>query len=378
MHVPLDRGGALAYAVLAMSPSAEALIHLDGAATRGNMVPAEVLARTVDGFQKAIWLIAAAAQERELRTRFKPSAEFRRRFTLKVKLTEKGGYAVPTDLTDDSVPLLAGVLSQAAIETMDVLVGVWGSVATADAAQLEALVPNTMYRQKILLEIKHLLPRREDGWTVGFGRSRDTEIVLDYKSRTAVEHWIEQGDADGESASVIGRLLRIDFIKRVAVILYRPTQRTINCHYLPEAEDDILAGRKGLFQATGKFVLDSAGNPKEMLDVRRLEPVNLSTAMLERLEASGQVFAFDPPLEITPELDPATEQWFTASVPVLNIEASGKTRDDLFEDIADQVRFVWKKYAMARDEDLADDAVLLKRRVLQRVRREGDNGSKEA
>jgi hypothetical protein len=349
---------------------ARALIHLTGAVTQGTMVPAEVLARTVDGFQKAIWLVAAAAQERELKSRFKPSSEFRRQFTLKVRITEKGGYAIPTELSDESMPLLGGVPHKIGVDVIDTLLGVWDSVGRNDHGQLESLLPNEEYRQKLLSELKNILPRREDGWKIGFGRTRSDEVVLDYKSRNSVEQWIESsGDDRAEAAVVIGRLLRIDFVKRAANILYRPTSRVIGCYYLPEAEDDILAGRKGLFQASGKFVLDSAGNPRAVLDVRRFEPVNLTPAAFDKLEADGQVFLFDPPMMVVPELDPDTEQWFVASIPELNIEASGKTRDALFEDIADQVRFVWKTYAMANDDALAEDALALKRRVLERVRK---------
>lgn len=127
--------------------------------------------------------------------------------------------------------------------------------------------------------------------------------------------------------------------------------------------------RRELFQIKGKFVLEDEGHPKQLSDVGSILPVDLEPAIFPTIDLGEFRYTFEPALAITPELDEETKQYFGAEIPDLGIVACGRTRDELFDDVNAQIAFVWTEYVLAEDATLSDDAIELKNRVRERVKR---------
>ena len=354
--------------VIMTAATEQAAIRIGGTATKGESIPAEILVKAVHGVQQLVWIAAAATQERALKQRFKPGTDLRRRFTLRLSVPKAGSYELPAEVVDDRGQMALGL---GGVGLLDMVGDIWTAVGDNDLEKLQSLVPDSNYRARMLGEFRRMLPRQGDGWTLGLRLRSDSEVMLDHRDRAAVDRWLSKGEAYEKHLTVIGQLQRIDFAQHKAVILYPPTSKEIDCIYLPEAEDDILDARREMFQVTGQFVLDDSGHPKQLTDVRSFEPINLTTGLVDVFDCDGQTIVVDPPVEITPALDPDTLQWFAASVPELNIEASGRTREELFDDVIEQLRFLWQEYACDGDEKLSEDAIELKRRLLARMRVEG-------
>lgn len=346
----------------------KAVIHIGGAAAQGESIPAEVLVKAVQGVQQVVWIAAAAAQERALNQRFKPGSDFRRRFTLRLSVPQAGSYELPAQLVDDRGQSAFGLGGE---DLLDMVGNIWTAIGTNDLGKIRTLIPDLNYRTRLLGEFRRMLPRRGEGWTLGLRREGTADVVLDYRDRSLVDGWLTKGEAHEKHLTVIGQLQRIDFAQHKAVILYPPTNKEIECIYLPEAEDDILDARREMFQVTGQFVLDDSGHPKQLTDVRSFEPIKLTTGLIDQFEHDGRTILVDPPIQITPSLDPETQQWFTASAPDFNIEAAGRTREELFDDVVEQLRFLWQEYACEDDDKLSQDAIALKHRLLERMTVEG-------
>lgn len=346
----------------------QAVIRIGGAATQGESIPAEVLAKTVQGIQQVVWIAAAATEERALKQRFRPGSEWRRRFTLRLSVPKAGSYELPAQVVDDHGQPAFGPGGE---NLFDMVGDIWAAIGSDDLEKIQTLIPDPSYRTRLLGELRRMLPRQGDGWNLGLRRENTTEVVLDYRDRALVDGWLTKGEAYERHLTVIGQLQRIDFAQHKAVILYPPTNKEIECIYLPEAEDDILGARRQMFQVTGQFVLDDSGHPKQLTDVRSFEPIKLTTGLIDQFECDGQTILLSPPVEVTPTLDLETQQWFTVSLADLNIEASGRTREELFDDVAEQLRFLWQEYACESDAKLSQDAIELKRRSLGRMVVEG-------
>lgn len=77
----------------------------------------------------------------------------------------------------------------------------------------------------------------------------------------------------------------------------------------------------------------------------------------------GRVFRFKTPLLFTPHFDAALGLYIFDNYP-LGISIHSEEIDDLREELADQVRFLWDAYALEEDEALTPAALELKRRLL--------------
>ncbi|MFZ4703567.1 MAG: hypothetical protein ACOYMG_26290 [Candidatus Methylumidiphilus sp.] len=165
--------------------------------------------------------------------------------------------------------------------------------------------------------------------------------------------------------TVTGELLRIDFSTRQVTLLYPPTRREIDCTYLPEVEDSIVETRKGFIQVTGRFVLDEEGNPNKLMDVTRVEPLDLSPIHITELDRLP--VRMNEALELTPVLDEESQQYLCVEDQSLGLNAFALNRAQLLDEIQQQLAMLWTEYACASDDALDDDARALKRRLLDRM-----------
>jgi hypothetical protein len=344
----------------------EALFTVTGPVTAHNAVPAEVLVRAVQALQQAIWLIAAAKEDRTVRHRFVPDQAFRQRLTLELAVPVSGSYALPLQLVDCRPQIATAPPGQ---DFLAELSAVWSAVANDDLARARSQVGDNGYFLRVMQEFHRMLPKRGDRWALSLGCGNATPVELTARHRTQVGTWLRSPSTQREMA-VVGDLLRIDFPQKRVWILYPPTSREIECSYLEDVEDSILDGRRGQFQVIGQFVLDADGRPLRLTDVRSIEPVDLSPVEFREVEFDDQVLHFEPAIILTPRLDDDEQQYFVADIPEFGLTLGGRTRDELLQDWEDQIQFVWREYVLAQEDTLAADALALRTRLLTQVKSE--------
>ncbi len=349
----------------------EALFKVTGPITADHTVPAEVLVRAVQALQQAIWLIAAAREDRAVRQRFAPDQAFRQRLTLELALPRSGSYTLPLQLVDRR-PQIA--MEPPGPDCLAEFSEVWAAIANDDLARAQRHVGDKEYYfLRVMQELHRMLPKRGDRWALSFGFDDASPVELTSRHRTQVGTWLRSPCTQREMA-VVGDLLGIDFYQKRVWIQYPPTGREIECSYLEDVEDSILDGRRGQFQVIGHFVLDADGRPQRLTDVRSIEPVDLSPVEFRELELADKMLRFEPPIVLTPRLDDNEQQHFVADVPDFGLTLSGHTRDELLQDWEDQIHFVWTEYALAPEDTLAADALDLRSRLLSQVTSEARSG----
>jgi hypothetical protein len=338
-----------------------ALFKIEGGEADRHQVRAETLACALIGLQKIAYLLGAAQEGVEIGERFKPSRGLAERYSLRCGLGIAGSYAIPLD----SGPEL-NLLPDNPVNLADAIHQVWESVATNSEEILRRFLPSPVIRKRLAREVLQILPKSGSPYRLGFrSRSRAAPVVLTSRSSRVVQEWIQPSHPDGAEMTVTGKLQKIDFDRKVVSILYKPTQKSIDCIYLPEIEDAIVESRAVPIQVTGKFELDADGFPKQLTEVSRIESIDLSPIVLAECPLrEGDHLRFLQPLELDVSLDEESGQYMGVEHPSLGIDAFALNRELLMDELEQQIRALWIEYALASDEELDEEAQALKRALL--------------
>lgn len=317
-------------------------------------VPAGRLAITLEGIQTAVLLLAAQEEEKAVDKRFRPTEDLRQHYEVVCCPPREGSYALPLRLRDTraqagliSVPFLGR-----AAEALQAVVG-------ESPASIAELVPDSTIRQKLLREFAKFLPRPGATWQLEYQHA-DRSVTLGHRAQRTAEIWARAPE-ERATMTVIGYLVRVDFEEHKIVIRSPVTNRTIDCFARPDVVDDLVDNRKDPVQVTGVFTLDEQDNPIKLTDVSSVESVDLSPILVDVVPvAAGRRLVATGCLQIKPELDAETMQLFVVENHELGLHLEAATREELFEDLLDELAFLWAAYALASDEDLAPSARVIK------------------
>lgn len=167
--------------------------------------------------------------------------------------------------------------------------------------------------------------------------------------------------------TLIGYLVRVDFEEHKVEIRSPVTNRLVDCICRPEVVDDLVDNRQDPVQVTGVFTLDAQDNPIKLTDVSLIQSVDISPIAVDLvpLDTDRFLVATDC-LEVRPALDPETMQVFVIENDALGLHLEAPTREELFEDLLEELAFLWTAYASAPDDDLAPSARVLKASLRER------------
>jgi hypothetical protein len=337
-----------------------------GTETTGHTVPAEVLVRALDGLQQIVYLLAAADEGRPIGERFAKTEHFKERYALRCGVPRASSYAVPLGL-DMNRLLLPGGLGATPLErALDVFRaaahGAWGD--------LMRLVPDPKYSPRVLAVLQAMLPRPGDRWGVALTIGAD-QVTLDVKTYRAVRRQVAPDGVEDAVMTVTGDLVRVDFDKSRIVLRYAPTGQEIPC-YCEEAVLGALVQDWYLpIQVTGRFTLDRGGNIRKLTHVTRVETIDLSPMTFDRVEWDGRQLAIDPPLTLKPTMDEESGQLYVLRDPALSIHVFARSREQVADELAEQMLFQWDTYAHESPDRLTPGAQWLRSSLLSRVQEVG-------
>lgn len=340
---------------------ATATIRLTNDEEDTHEVPADVLVRALAGMQQLVYVIATAQEQRTIKDRFRLSQEIQQRYSLTCKLPQTGSYAMPIALGagQEGVSLFTNYL-----ELLSKAECFLNAIHQGNVDRLVDLIPDGKLRNRGLRAVRKLLPKPGEGWRFGFQQLDHREVLLSSDTAIAtIDRELAQVSSEDTVMTVTGELIRIDFDKRTVVLRYPPTHTEIECVYVDELEETMIENRRGLIQATGEFTLDQEGNPTKLSNVTQLQPVDLSPIHLKAVQWNDRMFRFRDSLVLHPKLDEESSQLYVVEDPALTLIAYAQTREQLLQEISEQVAFMWDAYVSADDEALAEDALTLKRRL---------------
>lgn len=146
----------------------------------------------------------------------------------------------------------------------------------------------------------------------------------------------------------------------------------INLQDVGSAIDAFLNEVKPNFEKNNKSGLDIAirsflsvqPNEDSIIESRK-ETIYLSPLLITEVDAIA--VRFKEPLELTPCLDEESQQYLVVEEPTLAINAFALNREQLFDEVQEQLVMLWREYASAEDSELTTEARRLKSVLLSKM-----------
>ncbi|MCP2731536.1 hypothetical protein [Limnofasciculus baicalensis] len=143
---------------------------------------------------------------------------------------------------------------------------------------------------------------------------------------------------------------------------------------LPDERQDAIATRllaelqdeQEKIQVTGQFTPPRDEDPIKLTDVIPREQINLSPILIREIPWHNKKLHLKTPLLLTPKMDDDTEELYVVEEPEIGLHVFSYTREDLIDEINEQLAMLWEEYAVTTDE-LATDALTLQAKLLATI-----------
>jgi hypothetical protein len=337
------------------------LLRFTGASAETQTVPAAELARALDGFQRIVHLIGMRLEGRTLSRRARPSQDVQRRFVLFCELSHSGSYEQPLRLMTPNPTLL----SHEELERADADLGRFlRAIGHRDEKALEDAVADPTYRRFMLDALAQAMPEAQSGMSLEV--LADGDQLLNSATAQAFVEDQRRPRLSAPSAGVVnGELIEIDFASRRVRLRLLGPKRDIVCSYEDSAEPTLLEHPRELIQVFGSVSIDGKGVPRAIEAVEFIRPIQEEESIpIDSFFVGNKTIRARRRLAISIRFD-REEQLFIATLPPLEIETVGETRNDVAEGIVAELRVLWRNYVQGDEERFTMGARVLKSRLLE-------------
>jgi hypothetical protein len=333
-----------------------------GGETADHTVPADVLVRALAGLQRIVYLMAAAQERKPIGDRFTPSEALREQNSLRCGVPQASSFAVPLSLAPRR-----SLLPASDPRPLDGAMEVFRLASRGDWGAMAGLFSRPNYVPRLMAEILGMLPRPGERWGVTL-RVGGERVTLGDSAYRSIRSYLASDAAEDATMTVTGELLRVNIEDHRLVIRYPPTRAEILCHCDPAVLGTVLRNYDVPIQVTGLYTLDRKGHPIRLTGVTRVEPLDLSPMTFDRVEWGSRRLAIDPPLSLNPSMDEESGQLCVLSDERLGVHVFAQTREQLADELAEQLLFQWDAYAHESPDHLTVPARRLREALLARMR----------
>lgn len=327
----------------------------------GNEVPVALVLQGLQGLQQLIHFSALAVENRAVRQRVRVSADLQQRYTLHCRPPESGSFKVAGRVGD----LRRGLVQTGDVRRVMGLVHDFSHATLAtDREALLRLVPDSRIRVRMLDCLRGMAPPPGSGYAFEFQNCVGEPVRLDEVLSASVEAVLVAPEPRQTERTVTGELRSIAFAEHKLSLLYAPKGRAVECIYDETLEPMLFENRRDLIQVTGQVEDADDGHPRRIVEVSRIEELDLSPFVVTDL-ASG--IPLVEPLRLDPILS-EDQQLIRLHDDALDIDVFAATRGELLAELRGQLDMLWIEYAQEKDAALSLPAQALKNRLLALVK----------
>ncbi len=323
----------------------------------GHEVPVALLLQGLQGLQQLIHFGALSIENRTIRQRVRISGEIQQRYTLHCRPPEPGSFKVAGrvgDLRPNLVP--TGDVSR----VMELVHGFSHATLKADEGELLRLVPDGRLRVRMLDCLRGMVPPPGAGYAYEFRNCVGAPVRIDEVMSARIESVLRPQAPRQSIRTITGQLEAIAFSEHRLSILYVPKGRTLECLYDESLEPMLFENRRDLIQVTGRVVDAEDGHPRKIVEVSRIEELDLSPFVITEFEPGAPLAE---PLRLDPFLGD-DQQLIHLQEPSLDLDVFASTRGELLQELRGQLGMLWNEYAQESDAGLSAPAQQLKRALL--------------
>lgn len=323
----------------------------------GHEVPVSLLTQGLQGLQQLIHFSALAVEARTVRQRVRVSADIQQRYTLHCRPPEDGSFKVAGRVGD----LRKGLVNTGDVRKVMGLVHEFShATLAANDQDLLRLVPDSRIRVRMLDCLRGMAPPPGSGYAFEFKNCVGAPVRLDEVLSEKIDVVLSAPEPRQRQHTITGELRSIAFAEHRLSLYYAPKGRTLECLYDESLEPMLFENRRDLIQVTGQVEDADDGHPKRIVEVSRIEELDLSPFVIAEF-APG--VPFREPLRLDPMLS-EDQQLIRLENPALDIDVFAPTRAGLLNELRSQLEMLWHEYAQEQDEALSGPAQALKRRLL--------------
>ena len=331
----------------------------------GNEVPVSLLMQGLQGLQQLIHFSALAVENKAVRQRVRVSGEIQRRYTLHCRPPVAGSFKVagrvgdlnPRLMPTGNVAGVMGLVHSFSHATLD-----------GDEPGLISLVPDGRLRVRMLECLRSMAPPPGAGYAFEFQNCVGSPVRLDEALSARIENVLRPVEPRQSIRTITGQLQSISFSEHKLSLLYAPKGRTLECLYDESLEPMLFENRRDLIQVTGQAVDAEDGHPRQIVEVSRIEELDLSPFVITEFSPHT---ILTTPLRLEPFLSD-DEQLLRLEYAELDIDVYAHTRSELWNELREQLVMLWLEYGMEDDAALSLPARELKTQLRQLVNPEAN------
>lgn len=323
-------------------------------------VPASVLIQTLEGAQRAIWLLALANERKDVKSRARIPADIEQRYQLKCEVPKSGSYLLPT-FVESVQPQLATIDQVASV--LDKFESVASALQHQNRDDVATQLPDSAIRRRVVDAFQQLAPKPGSGWRLDLAKN-GTVVHLDDSWQSSIRRMYALAETEPDRETINGELIEINFADRQITIVPVGSNRRLQITYPEDLEDVLLENRRSLIQVTGRVLRDENEEVKKMFDLESIGPLDLSPLEISEVNYGGVRLHLHEPLRLQPRLDRENPYFLTVEEARFGLDAFAGTVSELVEEVAESLVVGWRNYAQTPDAELSRKALDLKRNLL--------------
>lgn len=316
--------------------------------------------QTLDGAQRAIWLLAFAKEQKDIKSRVRIPADIEQRYQLRCQVPQPGSYLLPMFL-DSAQPNLASWDQREAV--LNDFESFASALHSQDRDSIATLLPDSGLRKRVVDAFLRIAPKPGSGWLLDLARN-GTKLRLDDRWQRSVRKMFASANPEPDRETINGELMEIDFANRLITITPIGSNRRLQVTYPDSMEDLLFENRREIIQITGRVSRDENGDIKTLFDPESIGPLDLTPLELREVEFQGLRLRFRQTMLLQPKLVEDNPQFLAIEDAELGLDVFAGTIEELVEELSEDLTVLWLNYAKAADSDLTPQALEMKHRLL--------------
>ena len=265
---------------------------------------------------------------------------------------------LPSTLADSP----AGEVGLAAVD----LVFRFASAAIHDG-DIPSLVADRQDRIFLLRALEGLCPATTDDYSVELqnGRAGHARVGFSGETRQLLRRRVVGEVApnyEQRQETLVGVLTKIHVDTAPQLIAVRVSRAEVDCYFDDSFRDQIsnlVAG--SVVEVTGLATFDRDGAVKQLDAVVDVEMVSMEPLRVVRFEHDGTWYKLKEPLIVSVEYQ---DGLWAYQCDAVNLWGYAARREDAVRDLHENFDYLWREFALERDDAFDDKAILIKRKLL--------------
>lgn len=332
-------------------------------------IPISYLTKSLLSLQKVINLIALCAEETQLADNSRIPTKILNRDSLECYIPETGSYVIPLALSfpEDSSDIVSFVHTE--------LRHLFRAIAEENLTKLKDLFPHKLVRDGLIRELKNMLPNARSKMLIELQSKTGSSVFQQRQSTlnflreiTQIRHNNQIDDSASNASEIedtlIGTLIGIDFENKILTLRHPESSRQLSCKYPPEHESILTQSGDQLIQLIGKILYGENEVPNKILAINAIKSIDMTPIEISSFKSNGHTVTASRTVSLNPQLDDS-KQYFVLADNKFDIHLVSTTRDELIDVLLDEFDVMWRYYACAKDANLTEGALSLKRKMLE-------------